>query len=60
MCRPQTGALCWRDIAGLGEAPKYPPIKAGQYIMQKLGLMWDQDPAEQTSKAAKRVEVLQA
>lgn len=30
------------DIVTAGAAVKYAPIKAGQYIMQKLGLMWDQ------------------
>ena len=27
--------------AGSANTAKYPPIKAGQYIMQKLGLMWE-------------------
>lgn len=30
------------DIAG--GAIQYPPVQAGKYIMQKLGIMWDQEP----------------
>lgn len=30
-------------ISGGGAAAKYAPITAGAYILQKLGLMWDED-----------------
>lgn len=38
------------DIAAAGGS-KYPPITAGKYIMEKLGLMWDQEPAAEPSNA---------
>jgi isopenicillin N synthase-like dioxygenase len=41
------------DIAAADAGVKYAPIKAGQYIMQKLGLMWDQEP-EHCSKTAQK------
>jgi isopenicillin N synthase-like dioxygenase len=39
--------------AAAAAAVKYAPIKAGHYIMQKLGLMWDQGPEVCPKAAAK-------
>lgn len=43
------------DIAhgAAGAAVQYAPIKAGHYIMQKLGLMWEQGPEVCPKAAAK-------
>jgi isopenicillin N synthase-like dioxygenase len=37
---------------------KYAPIKAGQYIMQKLGLMWDQEPEHCSNPAPQGPELV--
>lgn len=40
------------DIAAAGANSKYAPITAGKYIMEKLGLMWDQDAEPSKAVAA--------
>jgi isopenicillin N synthase-like dioxygenase len=40
------------DIAAAGASSKYAPITAGKYIMEKLGLMWDQDAEPSKAEVA--------